>query len=666
MIKTSWLFLILTLALCASLGCVACDDDDDDNNDAGDNDTDDDDDDDNDTDDDDTADDDTGDDDTGGDDTGDDDTGDDDTTVCEGCLIDEVCYNDLETNPANVCEICDVSQSTDSWSDNDGVTCDDGVFCNGADTCDAGSCSAHTGNPCLGGDACNNTCNEGTEDCLSPDTIPCDDGVFCNGVDLCDGAGECEHPGNPCDSLREYCSEDDGECLDEFAAIPHGTFTMGSPEGELGRQGDETQHSVTLTNDFEMSVFEVTQDRFTMVMDWNPSYFGPNGGGADCGDDCPVEWVSWYDTVAYANELSAGAGYDACYVLANVICEDGTNVGANYMGCMNTTQDGIGSASVALNGVTSVYDCEGYRLPTEAEWEYAARAGTTTAFYSGAITNTECTPLDPNLDLIGWYCGNDSGTTEVVGQKQTNAWGLYDMSGNVWEWNWDRYDAYPGAVTDPEGAVSDSRRVYRGGGCFNYAWRCRSAYRNYYEPDLRSFGLGFRVVRTLELTPGFEHVYNGTFTMGSPEGELGRLGDETQHTVTLTNDFEMSIYETTQGEFTSLMGWNPSYFGPNGGGADCGDDCPVDSVTWYDTVAYANERSADAGYDACYVLSNVICNDATNVGANYLGCMNTTQGGIFMATLALNGVTSVYDCEGYRLPTEAEWEYAARAGTTTA
>ncbi len=111
-----------------------------------------------------------------------------------------------------------------------------------------------------------------------------------------------------------------------------------------------------------------------------------------------------------------------------------------------------------------------YRLPTEAEWEYSARAGSTTAFYNGGITELYW-GYDPNLSAIGWYCGNAGSTTHPVAQKQANAWGLYDMSGNVWEWVQDWYGAYPtGAVTNPTGASSSgSSRVFRGGSCDNNA-----------------------------------------------------------------------------------------------------------------------------------------------------------------------------------------------------
>jgi len=224
---------------------------------------------------------------------------------------------------------------------------------------------------------------------------------------------------------------------------------MGSPTDEPGRDSDETQHQVTLTQAFYMQTTEVTQGEWEAVMGSNPSFF------SSCGDDCPVEEVSWNDVQDFITEMNK-RGEDT------------------------------------------------YRLPTEAEWEYAARAGSTTAFYNGGITNTDCTPTDPNLDLIGWYCGNDdadgSSTTHPVAQKQPNAWGLYDTSGNVWEWCQDWYDSdYPaGSVTDPTGPDTGSARVGRGGGWDSGVGYCRSAFRSLNSPGGRGSGLGFR----LALSPG--------------------------------------------------------------------------------------------------------------------------------------------------------------------
>ena len=191
-----------------------------------------------------------------------------------------------------------------------------------------------------------------------------------------------------------------------------------------------------------MQTTEETQGQWKAIMGSNPSYF------KKCGDDCPVEQVSWEDAQEFIRKLNV---------------KDGTDK---------------------------------YRLPTEAEWEYAARAGSTTAFANGGITERDC-GHDPKLDAIGWYCGNANDKTHPVAKKQANAWGLYDIHGNVWEWCQDWYGDYPsGNVTDPRGPSSGSLRVSRGGGWDYLAERCRSAYRVRGHPGSRFYGLGFRLART--------------------------------------------------------------------------------------------------------------------------------------------------------------------------
>jgi formylglycine-generating enzyme required for sulfatase activity len=240
---------------------------------------------------------------------------------------------------------------------------------------------------------------------------------------------------------------------DGFVRIQGGTFTMGSPANEHGRDNDEVQHQVTVSS-FYMGKYEVTQKEYQEVMGTNPSNFK--------GDNLPVESVSWFDAVEYCNKRSQREGLTLAYTISG----SGNN-----------------------RTVTWNRSANSYRLPTEAEWEYACRAGTTTAYNTGASISNN----------TGWYWDNSDKTTHPVGQKPANAWGLYDMHGNVSEWCWDWYDDYPiGAQTDPIGASSGSDRVGRGGSWFATARDARSALRLNYAPYGRSSRLGFRVLRNAQ------------------------------------------------------------------------------------------------------------------------------------------------------------------------
>ena len=282
-----------------------------------------------------------------------------------------------------------------------------------------------------------------------------------------------------------------GTTTQSFVLIQPGTFTMGSPADELGRNPEETPHQVTLTRAFYMQTTEVTQGQWKVLMGNNPSYF------QNAGDAAPAEKVSWYDAAAYANKVSGSEGYPACYTLSDC-------TGSPGLPASTSSYD-----YEAYRCGANPYLCTGYRLPTEAEWEYAYRAGTATAFYNGPITQTATG--DPKLDLTGWYVGNSDVTysggysyngktlgTHPVGQKQANAWGLYDMAGNVWEWGWDRYGSIPtDSVTDPQGSQSGSYRVIRGGSWGIIAQDARAATR-FYSDGLaaRSLDSGFRLVRS--------------------------------------------------------------------------------------------------------------------------------------------------------------------------
>jgi len=236
----------------------------------------------------------------------------------------------------------------------------------------------------------------------------------------------------------------------KLVSIPAGSFTMGSPSGEDGRFDDEVQHLVTLTHGFLMSRTEVTQAQYEAVMGDNPSDHE--------GADLPVEQVSWFDAVKFCNALSKREGLSLAYRING-------------------------------NGVTWDHSANGYRLPTEAEWEYACRAGTATRFHTG--------DRERDLGKAGWYDGNASGETHPVGEKSANSWGLYDLHGNVWEWCWDLYGDYKiGRATNPAGPVQGSYRVLRGGSCYYSARGCRSAFRDGSAPGSRYWNDGFRVVRS--------------------------------------------------------------------------------------------------------------------------------------------------------------------------
>ena len=250
--------------------------------------------------------------------------------------------------------------------------------------------------------------------------------------------------------------------------IPAGMFIMGSPESEVGRDANETQHPVTLTA-FRMSKYEITNTQYAAFL--NAKSIGSDGIWAAA----PV-----YPTQAliYAN----------------------TSWGLTYSGSQWVPVTGYENApviNVTWYGATEYATYIGGTLPTEAQWEYACRAGTTTPFSTGNfLTNLQANynwayPYNSGTNTVTTYPGK----TQTVGTYAANAFGLYDMHGNVWEWCADWYGTYPTiAQTDPSGATTGSYRVVRGGGWYGYAQYCRSAYRDYYSPNNGYFHLGFRVV----------------------------------------------------------------------------------------------------------------------------------------------------------------------------
>jgi formylglycine-generating enzyme required for sulfatase activity len=308
-----------------------------------------------------------------------------------------------------------------------------------------------------------------------------------------------DFPGLSIPTCRLRVTADDGqsEAPAGFAAIPPGTFMMGSPTTELLRQANETQHQVTLTHGLYVQTTEVTNQQYRDLAQWaydNGHVTATTSGLYDnvdgstrllkkLGDgnyeitfsagvfNCinpihPVKYVTWYGSVAYCDWLSLQQGLPRAYSHSTWQCNAG-----------------------------NPYTATGYRLPTEAEWEYACRAGTQTPFSTGSCLDagTEAN-YNGGYPYTGCPIGLYVNWTVPVGSYPANTFGLHDMRGNLWEWCNDWYGTYGGTVTDPMGAGVGSYRVFRGGSWSGLAAYCRSAYRGYDYPYASEYDFGFRPV----------------------------------------------------------------------------------------------------------------------------------------------------------------------------
>ncbi len=259
--------------------------------------------------------------------------------------------------------------------------------------------------------------------------------------------------------------------------IKGGTFTIGSRHEEPKRYHNETQHSVTLS-DFYIGKYEVSFDEYDKYC---------TATGNEKPSDCdwgrgthPVIYVSWYDAVEYCNWLSQKQNLSTYYKIDKI----------------NKDENNTNSSDDLKWTITTNSDAKGYRLPTEAEWEYACRARAATPFNTGNNLTTSQANYNGNHPYNGNAIGEFRQRTTPCGTFAPNAWGLYDMHGNVWEWCSDWYEIYTSErQVNPKGADTGCFRVMRGAGWVDYAEYCRSASRSIYSPNNRHNSLGFRLVR---------------------------------------------------------------------------------------------------------------------------------------------------------------------------
>ena len=438
--------------------------------------------------------------------------------------------------------------------------------------------------------------------------------------------------------------------------VPAGTFTQGSPSTEACRQPygtDETQFSHTLTKALAVMETEVTRQMWVDLKGAQPSLpDDPTNTAYGSGMTNPVQALTWYQAVLFANLLSKQQG------LRQVYYQDaGFTTPINFAPEKNT----IGAAP----SVYADWSANGYRLPTEGEWEYFARAGTTGPFSIDipAYDSSTCTSCKAGtlavLESVAWYCANSGQTTHPVGSKAANPWGLKDVHGNVGEWCWDLTGNYPSSgQTDFRGASAGSNRVYRDAGWQGYPRNMRSGYRTDYHSEFYNVVLGFRLLRAV-IPPGalyatdtivgnLRYVQAGTFTQGTPVTEVGRVdweGPQFQHT--LTKNLAVMETEVTRQMWADLRATKTDLpADPSNTVLSTGLSDPVQNIYWQMTLLFANLLSDQQG------LTQVYYKDASFT--QLLNTSNYNSGSYYCN----------FDANGYRLPTEGEWEYFARAGTT--
>jgi len=280
---------------------------------------------------------------------------------------------------------------------------------------------------------------------------------------------------------RPVKPEEKQKPLVEMAAIHGGTFSMGSPKGTSFSLDIERPVSHVTVSDFLIGIYEITQGQYYEVTGYRPSNFSTNSddSGPEGWMKLPVEMITWYNTLVFCNKLSVKEGFSPVYRIEG-----------------STDPDEWGEAPLVKNSawdaVEMISGANGYRLPTEAEWEYAARGGDTSSkplVYAGSS----------DAGKVSWYYDNSGFKIHEIGKKAPNGYGLYDMSGNVMEWCWDWLGNYSAAAKDnPTGPLSGQYRIIRGGGWSVSVHYSRVAYRHNNSPFYRGVNLGFRTARSVQ------------------------------------------------------------------------------------------------------------------------------------------------------------------------
>ncbi|MFH1739982.1 MAG: formylglycine-generating enzyme family protein [bacterium] len=435
-----------------------------------------------------------------------------------------------------------------------------------------------------------------------------------------------------------------GEKPLELVEIPResGRFTMG--EDDDGDSDERPEHDVSFAFPFYMSRYEITQAQWSAVTGLkNPSLFRR--------PDNPVERITWFQSARFCNRLSEKDGRSPAY--------DETTWAVNF-----------GS--------------DGFRLPTEAEWESACRAGTNTAFSFGDAEGCDysSSALCDEIDPYAWYSANSGSRPQSVGSKLPNLWSLFDMHGNVAEWCNDWYGSYPSSQQiSPVGPESGSYRVVRGGSYETFPSGIRSAKRSKYFPNQSWPSIGFRIV-TWHSTPvptptptatrpptptpfpmivapipnlpdgakGLELVEvpgGRVFSMGAPDGEYGRQPNESpQHNVRMLQPFYVGKYEVTNAQFASFLNAKGN---ESSEGREYFSDSPNDGIFKY---------SPDPWTAAGATMNHPVVNVSWYGARDFCLWINEVTGSMLPQS-PFAGLT-------FHLPSEAQWEYACRAGTTTA